>query len=99
MYIRRRKKTSVLLELEEWEARDLMQILRRIQRQKTVGKSEFSLREKITGRKLVDQLSKLCPIEESSSQGNSMVSEFVKLIVEDFVFLRDSNGNRIRPKE
>ena len=51
-----RSETTVTIVLKDWEASDLQSMLVRISNQKTVGKSEFSLREKITGRKLLRSL-------------------------------------------
>ncbi len=51
-----RSETTVTIVLKDWEASDLQSMLMRISNQKTVGKSEFSLREKITGRKLLRSL-------------------------------------------
>jgi hypothetical protein len=44
------------LELEKWEVADLVKILDRINRNPSVSKSEFSLREKATARRLLDGL-------------------------------------------
>lgn len=56
MEVKRKYKTSVILQLEEWEARNLVKLLNRIKTQKTIGKSEFSLAEKVLGRKLLSEL-------------------------------------------
>lgn len=58
MKIRKRVviKTTITLEMEDWEARDLLKILERMKKQKSVSKSEFSLREKITGRRMMELL-------------------------------------------
>lgn len=51
-----RCETTITIVLTDWEASDLQTMLTRISKQKSVGKSEFSLREKITGRKLLRSL-------------------------------------------
>lgn len=55
MNVRKKTKTTVTvyLELDEWEARDLAKMLERIRKQPQVSKSEFSMREKATGRHLL----------------------------------------------
>lgn len=47
---------TIRVELEEWEARDLRSILSRIKGKEAIRKSEFSLREKTTGRRLLEHL-------------------------------------------
>lgn len=58
MKVSKKTKTEVkiTIELSEWEARDLEKILSRIKNKPSVSKSEFSLREKSTGRRLLDLL-------------------------------------------
>lgn len=48
--------TTITVTLTEWEARDLRTMLSRVANQRSVSKSEFSMREKITGRRLLTQL-------------------------------------------
>jgi hypothetical protein len=48
--------TTFVIELNEWEVTDLTKILRRIHGKDAVRKSEFTLREKVTGRKLLTNL-------------------------------------------
>jgi hypothetical protein len=59
MLIRRRRKTSIVFELEEWEVQQLVKILKRINGKDAIRKSEFSLPEKIIGRKLIVRLEPL----------------------------------------
>ena len=66
MRLKMRRKESVILELEDWEAKQLLNLLRRIEQKKTISKSEFSLPEKITGRKLIMQLKELFPQTKES---------------------------------
>lgn len=48
------REDDVVLVLRPWEANDLRRMLQRIRSQPVVGKSEFTLREKRTGRKILD---------------------------------------------
>lgn len=48
--------TTITVTLTEWEARDLRKMLSRVANQRSVSKSEFTMREKITGRRLLTQL-------------------------------------------
>lgn len=47
---------TIVLELQEWEAHDLDRMMRRIKDNKSVSKSEFSLREKVVGRRIIELL-------------------------------------------
>lgn len=48
--------TTITVTLTEWEAKDLRKMLSRVANQRSVSKSEFTMREKITGRRLLTQL-------------------------------------------
>lgn len=48
------REDDVVLVLSKWEANDLRKMLNRIKTQPSVSKSEFSIREKRTGRKIVE---------------------------------------------
>jgi len=50
------KKNTVFIELEEWEARDLSSVLARLGQKRAISRSEFSMREKVTCRKLINEL-------------------------------------------
>lgn len=50
---RSQPKVTVTIQLEEWEAADLEKMLNRIKKQPKVSKSDFTIREKSTGRRLL----------------------------------------------
>lgn len=56
MNVRTVERETILIELEPWEARRLLRALTRIKVQRVVGKSEFSLPEKVVVRKLMEAL-------------------------------------------
>ena len=58
MKVKRKVTTTIKVELEltGWEADDLEKILDRLSRKSTIHRSEFTMREKVTGRKLVQAL-------------------------------------------